>query len=98
MGKFVYKLKTKRILSDGSEKCYTYLREEEYISQKKETYFDKLIKYEEVKNILKNETIRKPEKVNMIGNFIIDKDEFKNLTFSQISNFVYRYTKPCLTF
>lgn len=85
-----YKQTVNNMLSDGSIKSYTYIRHYNYISQKKETYFDMLMKYEEVKKIIKNDNVKPSDKLNFVIKFIEDKDEFYNLTLSQIRNFVYR--------
>lgn len=88
-----YNSTTKCKLSDGTYKTYTYLRQYNYKSQKKQTFFDKLITYDEVKKILKDNSVKNPGKVDLIVNFIDDKEDLKGLSFTQITNFVYRYIK-----
>lgn len=98
MGISKYYSKHKITLKDGTVKTYTYYHEVERKSTKKETLFDKLIKYDEIIKILKNNSVKKSDKVKMIYDFVNDNDdlthELKEMT--QITNFVYRYTRKFL--
>lgn len=79
-------------LKNGVVKKYRYFYDMRKYKQHNKSIFDMLLEYEEIKEILKNNSVKNPDKLKFIIDFIKDKVEFNVLTCKQIKQFIYRNT------
>lgn len=86
----VYTIKTKRILSDGTEKFYTYQQTKYRPLSEKKILLSELKENEQFKEIIANKSLKKIEMFNKLYEITSKNERFKPLTKQQIKSLVYR--------
>lgn len=88
MSERVQTQKVKITTKNGFVKTYTYVRPSKL--KEKTKLFDILNTNQDVKNILKDYSLKPMEKIEKIRTLTLKIDDLNKLTTQQIKNFVYR--------